>query len=658
MMVNWGRQVNKARNFSFILMGLLLVLATANVASAGQHYPPLIETDYFKKDIAAKALPPIEMRVPTDPYIVDFDDGDDQFGRYGGTLRMLGGSAKDTRLMVVYGYARLVGYNEQFEIVADIAKRVDVEEGRIFTFHLRKGHRWSDGHLFTSEDFRYYWEDIVTNKEASVMGLPRTLIVDGEGPVVDFIDQWTVRYSWSKPNPFFLPALARAQPLYIYRPAHYLKQFHPRYTDRKKLKKRAKKAGKRNWVALHYYYDHPYKNKNPDRPSLQPWVLKTPPPSDRFIFERNPYYYRIDKQGRQLPYIDRVAMTIASSKLIPAKTGSGEADLQARYLSFGNYTFLKQGEKRNNFTVLRWLSGKGSKITLYPNLNVKDSSWRALFRSTNFRRALSIAINRHDINQVIYYGLAQEGNNTVLPRSELSRPSYLTSWAQYDPDKANKMLDELGLSKRSEDGIRLLDDGREMEIIIETAGEDIEQTDVLDLIRDDWAKIGIKVFIKPLQREVFRRRIFSGTSMMSVWTGLENAIPTAGSSPAELAPTNQQHLQWSKWGLYHESMGRMGEQADLPQVLKLIELNEAWNRSIEISEKARIWQEMLEIHADQVFTIGLISGVSQLVVTNNSLRNVPKKGIYNWDPGAMLGVYRPDTFWFDTPVQGQGLVQQ
>ncbi|MBT5561407.1 MAG: ABC transporter substrate-binding protein, partial [Rhodospirillaceae bacterium] len=505
------------RNLLIALMLCLIFVTAGFKPAAGQQ--AFVEPDYFKQDVAAGNLPPVAARVPQQPFIVALNDEAKKTGRYGGTMRILGGRAKDIRLMVVYGYARLVGYNKEMKIVADIAHSVDVEEQRIFTFHLREGHRWSDGHPFTTEDFRYYWEDIASNPEASRMGLPQELLVDGQPPKVDIIDALTVRYSWSRPNPFFLPALAGARPIYIFRPAHYLKQFHPAYTDTKIIKNKVKELGQRNWVSLHFFHDRPYKNNNPDRPSLQPWVLKTPPPSDRFIFERNPYYHRIDAQGNQLPYIDKVAMTIASAKLIPAKAGSGEVDLQGRYLSMSNYTFLKQGEKRNNFKVLRWLSAKGAKNALYPNLNVSDPVWRALFRQPDFRRALSVSINRHDINQVIYYGLALEGNNTVLPQSELSNPSYRKKWAGYDPQLANQMLDTLGLDKRNEEGIRLLPDGRAMEIIVETAGEDVSQIDVLDLIRDDWRKVGIKLFIKPLQREVFRRRIFSGASMMSIWAG-------------------------------------------------------------------------------------------------------------------------------------------
>jgi len=631
---------------------LVLALTALSSGAAGAEPTPTtyMEPGYFVDDVSTGRLPKVGDRLPQTPLVVDLEGTGKQIGKYGGTLRTLGGQSKDTRLLVVYGYARLVGYTETFELAPDIAERIDVKDGRVFTFFLRKGHRWSDGQPFTSEDFRYYWEDVATHEELSSMGVPRAFLVDGERPKVDIIDETTVRYSWSKPNPFFLPALASAQPLYIYRPAHYLKQFHTRYVKAGVLQSKVQEAGQRNWVSLHYAHDHAYKNDDPNLPSLQPWVLKTQPPSERFQFERNPYFHRVDNRGQQLPYIDQVVMTIASPKLIPAKTGSGEADLQARYLSFGNYTFLKQSEKRNDFTVHRWLSSRGAKIALFPNLNVKDETWRNLIRHADFRRALSLAINRRDINRAVFYGLAVEGNNTVLPGAPLYAPWYRTQWAQYAPDLANALLDGLGLVRKTSEGIRLLPDGRELVIVVETAGEDSEQTDVLGLISEDWRKIGIKLFTKPMQREVFRRRIFAGSTLMSVWTGMENALPNANLSPAELAPTNQQQLQWPQWGQNFESKGRMGVPPDIAKAVELLDLNRAWNTTSNVDEREKIWHRMLGIHADEVFTIGLIAGVSQLVVTNNRLRNVPHEGVYSWTPGALFGVYRPETFWFsDAP---------
>ena len=267
----------------------------------------------------------------------------------------------------------------------------------------------------------------------------------GEPPRFEVLDEHTVRYTWARPNPLFLPALAGASPLYIYAPAHYLKQFHKKYADKEKLAALVKEAGVRNWAALHNKKEAMYKNDNPDQPSLEPWVLKTRPPSDRLVFERNPYYYRVDSSGQQLPYIDRVVFSIANSKIIPAKTGAGESDLQARYLSFDDYTFLKAGEAQNGYKVRLWRTGPGSQLALYPNLNVDDEAWRRVVRDVRFRRALSLATDRHEINQAIYFGLAIEGQNTVLPQSPLYRPEYRQAWAEFDIAEANRLLDEIGL---------------------------------------------------------------------------------------------------------------------------------------------------------------------------------------------------------------------
>lgn len=614
------------------------------VAPAG---PVLSETPFFETAVASKALPPVAERAPSEPAIVALDGEGQTIGQQGGTLHTLGASAKDTRLLVIYGYARLVRYDRDFNIVPDIAKSFEVEEGRRFTFRLREGHKWSDGAPFTAEDFRYYWEDCADNKTMSKFGPPEQLLVDGEKPVVEFPDALTIRYTWSKPNPYFLPALAAAQPLEIFRPAHYLKQFHARYADPETLEKLVAEADQRNWVALHYKKDRSYRNDNIDLPTLQPWVLKTEPPSDRYVFERNPYYYRVDAEGRQLPYIDQVVLSIAGGSLIPAKTGSGESDLQGAYLAFSNYTFLKQAEERSGYELRRWMPAKGARIALFPNLNHKDKVWRDLFREVDFRRALSVAINRDDINNAIFYGMAKAGNNTILDRSPLFREEYRTKWAQYDPDLANELLDGLGLTKRGSGGIRLLPNGERLQIVVETAGEDSEQTDVLELVRDDWRKIGVALFIKPSQREVFYNRVKAGSTQMAVWAGMENALPSAALSPSELAPLTGEQYQWPSWGLWVETRGQAGEKPDLDSVMKMMEMKAEWDAAPDDAGRRAVWHKMLSMWANQVYTIGIVSGVDELVVVNKRLRNVPESAVWNFNPGAFFGVYKPDTFWFE-----------
>jgi len=251
------------------------------------------------------------------------------------------------------------------------------------------------------------------------------------------------------------------------------------------------------------------------------------------------------------------------------------------------------------------------------------------------------------VNQVVYFGLAVEGANTLLPGSPLYEAGYRNAWHRFDVKEANRLLDELGLTKRDGRGVRLLPDGRPLEIVVETAGEDGEQVDVLELIHDSWMQAGVKLFSRPQQREIFRNRIFAGETKMSVWFGLENSLATPDFSPEELAPVMQNSLQWPKWGQFYETGGTAGEPIDMAPGKALMELNDAWRTSGSADERAAIWHKMLAIHAENVFSIGVVANVRQPVVISNKLRNVPRQGVWNWDPGAFFGIHNMDTFWFD-----------
>ena len=596
--------------------------------------------------VAAGALPPLAERLPDNPLVVDLAAQGLEPGRYGGSLRTLVGRAKDIRYVTVYGYARLVGYRPDLSLEPDILQNVEVQEGRIFTLHLRSGHKWSDGHPFTSEDFRYFWEDIENNAELRPAGPLAELLIGGEAPKVEIVDEVTVRYSWSKPNPTFLPMLAQARPPFIYRPAHYLRQFHVKYGDAQQIEAAVAAENVRNWAQLHNRYDNMYENDNVDLPTLQPWMNTTPPPAQRFVFKRNPYYHRVDKSGRQLPYIGEMDVTIAASKLIPAKAVAGETDLQTRGLEFGNIAILKQGESRSDYRTFLWPIGKSSHMALYPNLNTNDEIWRELLRNREFRTALSIAIDRELINKTLFLGLARPVGNTVLPGSDLFKEANAEASAQFDLAKANEMLDAIGLTERDSEGFRLLPDGRRAEIVVESAGERAEEVDILQLISETWKRIGIKLFTKPSQRDVLRERSYAGETTMTVWEGWDIGAPTPAMSPRLLAPTTQDNLAWPKWGQYHQTGGQVGESPDMDFAKALMDLYSEWLGATDTAEQTRIWEEMLAIHAREQVLIGVVSSVRQPVVVSKTLHNVPEDATYSWEPGALFGIYRPDQFWF------------
>lgn len=584
---------------------------------------------------------------PDEPRIVNMEALGKKVGKHGGTMKLLMAKPKDIRMMVIYSGTRLVSYDDGFKLAPDILKSIDIVENRIFTLHLRKGHKWSDGHPFTSEDFRYYWEDVANNEDLARGGLSNKLLVNGKAPRFEVLNEMTVRYTWDAANPLFLTALAGARPLYIYKPAHYMKQFHAKYQDKAKLDQMVIDNKVQKWSSLHVRKGRQYRPENPKMPTLQPWMNTTKSPSEHFVFKRNPHFHRVDDKGTQLPYIDTVIMNMSSAAIIAAKTGGGESDLQARYLRFDNYAFLKKGAKTHPYEVYLWRNGKGSQMTILPNMNVSDPVWRKVMQDVRVRRALSMGINRSEINEAIYFGLAQEVGNSVLPSSPLYKDEYAEAWAEYDIDKANELLDAAGLDKRTDEGIRLLPDGREMKITVETAGESTEETDVLQLITEHWLELGIQLFSKPTQRDILRRRISNGDTIMSVWQGLNRGLATPDMNPEELAPVSPLQGIWPKWGQYYETKGVAGEKPSLPEVAKLSKLYKGWRTAPSVEDQAKIWHQMLSIFTDQVYTIGIVSGTQQPVVVNKLLRNVPKEGIYSFEPTAYFGHYLPDTFWFD-----------
>jgi peptide/nickel transport system substrate-binding protein len=624
-------------------MRLLPLLAAALLAApaAAQDY---VETPFLKARVQAGELPPVAERLPDAPLVVDLEAKGREPGRPGGTLRTLISRPKDVRMAVVYGYARLVGWNEGYELVPDILERVEAEEDRVFTLHLREGHRWSDGEPFTAEDFRYWWEDVANQPELSPSGPPALMLVNGEPPEFEVIDETTVRYSWPAPNPRFLPALAEARPPFIYRPAHYLERFHIGYAEPTELDARVEASNVRNWAALHNRMDEPYDLTNPELPTLQPWTNTMDRNSQLYELTRNPFYHRVDAEGRQLPYIDRIEMTVAAGGLVPAKTNRGESDLQARGLSFGDAPVLKKGED-NGYVTRLWTSGYANEMALYPNLNYQDPAWRELLRDARFRRALSLGINRKIINKSLYFGTAREASVAALPASPFFDEARAQAWAEHDPERANALLDELGL-KRGSDGVRRLPDGRKLSVVSETAGERQEELDALELIAEMWAELGVDLVYRPLDRDILRNKVYAGESMMPVWFGWNLGIPTPDAAPTEVAPVEQTTFSWPKWGQHHQTGGEAGEPVDYPPAERLMALYEAWSAADTADARADAWREILGIHAEEVFAIGTVASAPQPVVVSKRLANFPEKGVYAWEPGAHFGVYRIDEIFF------------
>ncbi|MEN3929998.1 ABC transporter substrate-binding protein [Microvirga sp. W0021] len=644
------------RTYAQIISTVLATLSALLVCGAlhAAEHLPYREVPFFQAKVADHALLPVEQRMPKEPLVVDLNAKGRLFGIPGGDIVTIVARARDIRYQSAIGYTRLVGLDENFDLYPDILQSVDNQNDRVFTFHIRPGHRWSDGSFFTAEDFRFYWEDIANNSSISPVGPPEFMLIDGRGPRFEVIDQYTVRYTWDKPNPRFLPQLASPRDPFIYRPAHYLKQFHASYTDQKLLDVVARQQKLKSWAGLFNRMDTMYDLSDPDMPTLQPWKPVTYAPANRYYFERNPYYHRVDYKGVQLPYVDRLIFDISAPGLMAAKANAGEVDLLFRGLTMRDIPVLKEGEKVKDYRTRLWRVARGSELALYPNLNCSDPVFRKLNRDVRFRRALSLGIKRKTINMVLLYGLGREGNNTVISKSPLYRDEFRYRNSSYDPDEANRLLDELGLKRSDSTGLRILPDGRPLIITVELDGDQLLMADGLALIGEFWQDLGIKLIVKPQDRAILNNRSYSGQTIMSASVGLDNAIPNALTPPTELVPMHQDNLAWPKWGQYIETKGNSGEPIDIPEARELAQLYEQWMAAEDTPSRQAIWLKILENHADNLWSIGTVAGSLHPIVVKNNLANVPEKAFYSWAPTSFIGVYRMDEFFWATAERRQG----
>jgi peptide/nickel transport system substrate-binding protein len=627
-----------------VLAVILLALLVA--PGGGARALQLVETPSLAAQVASKRLPSVAERVPATPLVVEFKEPWAVIGRSGGELRTLT-RARDPQMLVELGYTRLVGYDATLQLVPDLLESVTVEDGRRFTLHLRPGHKWSDGRAFTAEDFRYWWEDVANNPALSPGGPPKAMLVDGEPPRFTIIDATTVRYGWAAPNPEFLPALAAGEPLVIYRPAHYLRAFHVRHADRRDLARTVAAAGATDWAALHNRRDTTYSGANPDMPVLGPWVNTTLAPAGGFIGLRNPYFHRVDREGRQLPYIDRVVLTRPAGEQIVAATVAGETQLQALGLAFADLPALADAAARGGFDVRPWPSARGSTLALYPNVNAQDIQFRNLNRDLRFRRALSLGIDRAKLSAHFFAGKAIRGGNALLPASPLHRAADREAWAQYDPRRANQLLDEAGLAQRDAHGVRLLSDGRPLDLPVAFSDDDPVTADVLSAIHEQLDALGVRLVLLPTPRDVLRRRVQSGEVAMSAGAGLVNGLANADSSPAEWVPSDDRQRQWPLWGRFVETGGRAGEAPTDAHALRLIDLHRQWRAATTPARKTAAWHEITGEAADAVVSIGIVAMVPQPVIVDRKLRNVPLTAPFHSEPGLQIGLYRADQFWFE-----------
>ncbi len=581
------------------------------------------EAPSLLRRVEAGELPPVAQRLPENPLVIIPPE---QIGPYGGTWVRFGTSPDD--ISVYEGrlaYEGLVRWGPMGrKVLPNLAVRWEITDGgRTYTFWLRKGVRWSDGKPFTADDIMFWYEDVVKNSELTPM-IGRTWVRGGELFQLEKLDDYTVRYKFKEPHGLFLKKLAEGSYWAIF-PAHYLKQFHPKYVPKERLEQMAREKSFDLWYQL-FWEKRSY--LNPEIPRLWPWVMTQPPPARPVVFERNPYYWKVDPEGNQLPYIDRVTYGIYSPETINLKAINGEIGMQARHMDFRNYPLFMSNRGKGGYRILHWISGGGGTLQLGLNLNHKDPVLKKIFHDRRFRIALSHAINRDEINEAKFFGIGTPRQLCPPRASPYYCPEYERAYIEYDPQLANRLLDEMGLDKKNADGIRLRPDGKPLTLHIETTSILGIMGDA-ELIADYWTAVGVKTQIKEEARQLLCLRKDALVYDVGVWQAADELMPLM--DPRYFFPYNPGSIQGIDYARWWRSKGKAGEKPT-PEMLRCIELYEEIQRTPEANEakQIRLFKKIIDLNLQNLWVIGTIGEVPTIVLVSNAFRNVPEVAVYGW----------------------------
>ncbi|MEZ4866631.1 MAG: ABC transporter substrate-binding protein [Caldilineaceae bacterium] len=573
--------------------------------------------------VASNALPPVAERLPTEPIVIKPEEA---IGKYGGPMIMAitGQNTVHNEVGSWWVLESLTVHSPQGEIVPNVATSWDwADDYKTLTLHLREGIKWSDGEPFTADDIMFWWNDVILNSDLTPS--PHTLLTrNGELATLTMLDDYTVQFAFSEPYALFTTYLGswgfpRGEP--TSHPRHYLEQFHPNYTDMADIEAKMKEAGFDTWVD---YFKNMTSVDNPDKPTIAAWIPQEWPPQAVQIHKRNPYYWKVDSAGNQLPYIgeiqnirtaDREASllkTIAGD-LDFSRMGSIDLSLMAENKESGNYRFAYADWMPNSFCNIMF------------NFNSPDPVKHELYNDVRFRRALSVAINREEIIKLIYKGgvfasqVAPMRGEPYHGESELFQ-----SYAQFDPDLANQLLDEIGLTARDSDGFRLGTDGNELLLIIyATTAWPTETPEVMEIVKGYWEKVGIKAIVTPEAGQLWGTRHNAGEHDLSArgaHFGGGPVHPTLNANTFALSG-----WQWApEWALWLDTNGESGVEPPA-DVKRIREIREEILGEPDEAKRTEMLQEVFQIQMDNLWSIGIVVDdpkFGQLTVVNNRLRNV------------------------------------
>jgi peptide/nickel transport system substrate-binding protein len=629
-----------------LTLSVLIGLGGSCSAQATSKYK---ESPQLAELVKANKLPPVDARMPEQPLLVPLVDS---VGQYGGVWRraFLGPADANNYVRVVFD--SLFRFSpDGSKIEPKIASSAEPSaDFKSWTVNLRKGARWSDGTPLTADDIMFWYKDVLLNKDLTptLPGWMRNS--DGTPAVVEKLNDYSVKFSFQAPATMFLTALVAAdggdRTYAAFLPAHYLKKFHPTYTSKEEIDKLVAGAGFKTWTELFATRNAP--PENIERPTMAAWIASSRVSDPVFTLKRNPYYIGVDKDGQQLPYIDEVRFTyFADTQALNLAAIAGEFDIQERHIQMNNYPVFKDQEKIGKYKVITWPTFGGADAVVMFNQTYKgDAEMGKLMATKEFRIALSHAVNRDQIKESVFLGLGEARQGVPAPwHPYYPGDEYAKKYTAFDLAKANKMLDDLGLSKKDANGIRLLPSGKPVTLEISVVPAFGAWPDVAQLIAKDWEKAGIKVIVQIRERALHFKMRDSNDLMTEIWNDDTTAFPFTGNAKVDVRNSVILALG-TLYGQWFNTKGKEGQEPT-PEIKKIIELIDH-ARTVGTEGQIKDAQELYKIWADQIYEIGIVGltpMIQGVVVVNNKLKNVPAQLGNDW-PLRTPGNARPEQFYY------------
>lgn len=615
------------------------------------------ESPMLADRVAAGDLPSVDERLPVSPRVIAVEGSD--IGVYGGDFQdpFVGDAFWASQMIYYISRRGLVNWNQGFsDWEPNIAESVDVnEDATVYTFHLREGLKWSDGVPFTADDVLFYINDILGNEEINGGTFPAGLLKPGDdAPVAAKIDDYTFTITFSTSYGMFLINMC-AYPGWemVTAPKHYLEQFHIDYNPDGIDALIAETEGAEDWVSLFQLHsavgpgsDPAIISRDVNYPTLFPWVYTEPMGTGtQFVAERNPYFYWVDTAGNQLPYIDRIVGTAyQSEETMLVDVLAGEYDTMANTTNEQRSLFF-ENEAQSGLTVYPTQSEGGGTVSIH--FNMTHPEFGEIFSQKDFRVAMSYAIDREEVIDIVYFGQGVPRQISPVEDSPLYNEQLTNQYLDYDVDLANEYLDKV-LPDRDADGWRINPaTGERFNFVMTVQDGDygLRFSDVAELLKGYYEAVGIEMIVEVVNNEVWAERAEKNELEASIFTSEGGYGITAITDPRYYVPIQNQGVWGMAWALWYTDPNNEAGIEPPQEIQDHIHLYEQVLQAPTSEERLALMAQVLQAAADNFWVLGISSPLSSYRPLSASLANVPDSWVDGWNPGGPA-IVKPEQWYF------------